>query len=409
MGRKWTVEHSWMCSACQRSNLGRFLRCQGCGKPKGDERYDERGAEHKPAVTDSKALSESRRGRNWTCSYCSYESRGDESKCGRCGAERNRAVVSAAVREGIDAGVLSNAQMQELIGAAPEPEPEKKFTGGDYRTAPQVEELPPAAPVQPELPPWPDYPWASRLKPQIQWRPLGIAGGVTAGILLLSGLLVWLFTPWQEHVRVEARSWSRSIELQERVTLSGQSWDDERPASHFNDSCVTRQHGTHDCDPYDCNPHSVDCNCHSVQTGESCHTTCSSGGNGFSECSESCSPTYSQECSTCTEYDTCYRQCPTYDEWCSYSYYDWPTICTERTAGQGAQAVVWPHLTTTPNPPSPQRLVHHENYSVEFRNTSDHWLLTPRNESEYGRYSLHARWLIEVNRVGRVKPLHTEP
>lgn len=409
MGRKWTVEHSWVCSACQRSNLGRFLGCQNCGKPKGNEKYDERGAEHKPAVTDSKALSESRRGRNWTCSYCMYESRGDESKCGRCGAERNRYVK-------IMKAALPSVETPAALQALPEPEPEKKFTGGGYRTAPQVEELAPP-PSEPERS-WTrdDYDavsgrtlsgsaasWWPRMQIHGKWFAVG------SGLVLLVALSVWFFTPWQEHVHVEARSWSRSIELQQRVTLQGQSWDDERPASHFNDRCETRQHGTHDCNPYDCNPHSVDCNCHSVQTGESCSTTCSSGDNGFSECSESCSPTYSTECSTCTEYDTCYHQCPTYDEWCSYNYYNWPTIRTERTAGQGAQAVVWPHLTTDPNPPSPQRLVHHENYSVEFRNENDHWSLTPRNESEYGRYPLHARWLIEVNRAGRVKPLHAEP
>lgn len=175
-------------------------------------------------------------------------------------------------------------------------------------------------------------------------------------------------------------------------------------------SCVTRQHGTHNCNPYDCNPHSVsyECHCHQVQTGESCHERCTSNGNGFSSCEEVCSPSYSRECDTCsrTEHDTCWHQCPTFDQWCTYQYYEWPTIDTATTSGTDVNAVVWPMLSVQPNPPSPQRLSRTEIYHVKFHNESKTWEYSPTSVGDFRRFHRRVPWVIEVTHAGRVTPLH---
>lgn len=220
--------------------------------------------------------------------------------------------------------------------------------------------------------------------------------------------------PHEEHVIVAARTWARTASVQQRQTLHRASWDDEEPGSAFNISCETRQHGTHSCEPYDCNPHSesYSCDCHSVSDGESCSTHCTSGENGFSECEEYCSPRSHTECDTCsrTVYDTCWHQCPTYDQWCAYDYYEWPTIASRRTQGQGEDTVVWPDLQADPNAPSPQRLVREEQYAVRFTHDDQAWSYAPTSESDYQRFHMGAHWTVSVTRVGNVgfTPLREE-
>lgn len=398
--RRWTVEHTWVCSACQTTNLGRHIKCQHCGKPKEGEKYDESNAESKPAATDAKALAESKRGANWKCAYCGYEDRGDLPTCNKCGAsryEKDSHTVSATelprdIVDGLAEGRLSNDQMRLLTGQ--DPLPERKFgESGGYRDAPPLS-------------------WGDRVRERLpakrRVREALLYGVLPCSVIgLLVWGLVWLLTPWQENVTITSATWSRTTELQQRVTRDGEGWG--TPVGAFNADCERRQHGTHDCHPHDCRPHDVeyDCRCHSVSDGESCHTHCSSGSNGFSECEEECSPRSHTECDTCsrTEYDTCYDQCPTYDDWCTYQYYDWPTIRTEHTGGTDENPVAWPALSTDPNASSPQRLARSEAYRVTFRNENDTWHYSPSDEHDFGRFHGHAAWTIEVNHVGSVTPL----
>lgn len=385
--RKWVVEHTWLCSACQATNRGRDLKCTHCGKPKeSSEKYDESNATSKPAVTDAKALTEATRGINWTCEYCRYENRGDLTECGKCGASRNgltkgteatlvTSFGSGGCQHGVSRGHCPECTLAEVLG-------EERRRASSRMSA-----------------------FVTRVRGA--QRTLVISGIAVAvvGALIWGG--IWLFTPWQEQATVTSAHWSRTAVLQQRVTRDGEDWG--APPGAFNVTCERRQHGTHECHPHNCNPHSVsyDCRCHEVSAGESCHESCSSSGNGFSECEEVCTPEYENECDTCerTEYDTCYDECPTYDDWCEYQYYDWPAVRQANAGGTDADPVVWPVLAVDPNPPSPQRIVRNESYAVVFRNENDTWHYSPSDEHDFGRFHRQAAWRIEVTHAGTVKPL----
>jgi len=241
--RRWTVEHKWTCSACKKVNLGRSLSCTSCGKPKGGEKYDERGAETKPAVTDARVLAESRRGKNWACTFCDYENRGNEKECGKCGAPgvsirtfgtelpptgcavlpdavlpdpstfRSKTISKAElppdVVEAFDSGSMTNDQMLTLLGKTSEPEPKRTFTGGDYRTAPKVVETPEAPDpvfgddVNDSYGP-PIF-YEGRAEGEKRATRMLVIGAVLAVAALLIGGATWLFVPWNENVHVEAR------------------------------------------------------------------------------------------------------------------------------------------------------------------------------------------------------------
>lgn len=451
------VEHTWVCGSCKMTNLARRMTCSKCGQPKAGESYD---LGHKKTVTEAAVRREAMRGPNWTCTYCKYENRGDEDPCGKCGADRdghkvressrdqirgstglteadvdrvrvlagiekdeksvNKADLPPDVAEAFDKGVMSNDQMQVLLNAtghdtktdwqrmseklrrplAPLPE-----HGGGYRDA--APKPPTAAIPVTDLDEDPDV-IIAKARARRERAPLFIGIAVVLGLAAIIALIVWIFTPWQEHTRVASAAWSRTTNLQQRVTRDGSGWGS--PAGAFNVACETRQHGTHDCNPYDCHPHSVsyECRCHEVSAGESCHESCTHEGNGFSSCHEVCTPHYREECSTCsrTEYDTCYHQCPTYEQWCTYQYYEWPQIDTATTRGTDRDPVVWPALDVDPNAPSPQRLDRSETYTVTFNDPNGTWTDHPTSAAEFGRFHVGDPWVIEVDHAGDVRPLH---
>ena len=355
--RRWKVEHSWTCSACKAQNRGRDLTCSKCGKGKSDENYDERNATSLPAVTDPTLIAIANGGPNWDCTYCRFENRSGALTCAQCGADKiastARTLNDARGSQGL--GPLpetrpSNAVYPEkpesepkipriIVPSEPPPEPEKHTaeknfweefadkrtpttaTSG-YRDAPVKRADEDHREHEDELP---------RPRNNETLRLVIVALAVLGASALAIGFFTWLFMPWHERVHVASATWARRCELQHRETHHDHDWGS--PPGAFNVSCVSRQHGTHSCNPYNCNAHSVDCHCHQVANGESCHESCTSGQNGFSDCEEVCETEYTTECDTCTEYDTCYEQCPTYDDWCRYSYYDWPVVATTLAGG----------------------------------------------------------------------------
>lgn len=367
-----TVEHTWDCSSCHVANKGRHLVCVNCGKPKDGEAYDEtRGT----TVTDAAVKLEAQRGVNWQCSYCHYDNRGDENPCGKCGAPRED----------------TNARVQGTHSTEVNSVQSTRSTADD----PFIKKYPVFSAPQPQVLDLPEPPVAGN-------RTAFLVVVAVAGLCLLVAFCVWAFMPWRETVHVSATLWSRTTNLQQRVTRNGEGWG--VPSESFNSRCESRQHGTHNCNPYDCNPHSVPCNCHEVSAGESCSEHCSSSGNGFSECEEVCTPEYVEQCDSCTEYDTCYEQCPTYDDWCSYQYYEWPIIRTESTHGTDLATLAWPALDVDPNPSNPQRLDRQETYTVVFRNDHGTWEIQT-TLVDFRRYHTDDTWVIEVNHAGNARPI----
>ena len=170
------------------------------------------------------------------------------------------------------------------------------------------------------------------------------------------------------------------------------------PGGAFDVSCVSRQRGTEDCNPYACRQRRESYQCRPRQCN--CSNNCVTQSNGYSRCTKSCSTCYD----TCYRevHDTCYKQCPVYEDWCTYKYYEWPVI-SEKQDGGDAHEVRWPPMKKTgPH----QRIDRHERYLVKFKRDEDVWKLKPKSLKDFKKYTRGHYWRIKTNRAGMVWPLH---
>jgi hypothetical protein len=234
-----------------------------------------------------------------------------------------------------------------------------------------------------------------------------VAGGMM-GIFAIVMLLDWCFAPVDRHVDVATTSWRSTADLEHRQVNHGNDWREDMPSGAYAVSCEREQHGTHDCHAHDCQCRRVShsetysCNCHEV-----CHTHCSSGRNGYARCSESCDDV----CSTCTrslpsttECDTCYDQCPTYDDWCSFTYDTWPVIEHEELSGSGPTPLA-PVLHPNGGDERESRAT---SYRVEMSDRDGRYAYTPVGLVDYDRFHRGDRWHIRTNRAGMVEPIAQE-
>lgn len=366
MGRSWIVENKWTCYSCGSKNLGRDMRCSTCGSPK------EKGEKYNPGgstpVTDPELLKQASAGPNWTCRFCFNDNRALLTSCRVCGASRDPSEPPPAPKKRSKATIIPPPR---AASTAPSP-------------APSLRESP-------------------RYAVLIEEKSLFSTLRKNVGLILLclavlsSFVILWVLLSTHE-VRAEVRStsWEYRKILEQRMTKSGSGWG--TPSGSFNASCHTRQRGTERCHPRDCNPHQVsyDCRPHDC----SCHVSCTDLSNGYSRCEEHCSTCY--DTCTRTEYNTCYDECPVYDEWCTYSYYEWDEIDREVTRGTNDE----PHWGSriSPNESVPQRVIKSESYSVIFYADEEEWTYHPSSLREYSSFSTQDSWLIEVNYAGMVWP-----
>lgn len=350
--RTWVVENTWKCDSCNSSNKGRYMKCQNCGNPK--EKHEKYNIDENLtalAVTDPAMLAQAKAGKNWECDYCGGSVRNLHGECNTCGGPK--------IEPEIFSQPYNNQQLHNQ-----QPNKKENVTGRRRRL-------------------------------------LATICLTLAVMMTIIGLAIFLFLPHDEQVSVINTEWVYTANLQQRTTRTGSDWDENVPASAFNNVCHTKQRTTRNCRPYDCNPHQVeyDCNPHDCR----CSSSCSDNNNGYSTCRETCSTCY-DSCYR-IEHDTCYHQCPVIDEWCSYNYYEWPTIHTETRSGNNHN-MEDPDLHIQPNSSSPQRIVHERYFSVVFSNEGDTWSYVPNSTEDYNRFEVGAEWLIEVNRIGEVSPLH---
>jgi len=408
--RTWTIEMHWRCKHCQCVNPGmsgkerESLRCVTCGAEKSTEPWIMPDSpETAPALT-GKLDAMARKGPNWRCAYCKAESRAGHPLCEHCGAPRDPALHGAAA-----AGLAERERMkaQKLAPEkAPAPVPEPPVTPVEVREAPSA----PPAPVRSARPSLDDDDFLP-MKPQRTWLvPCAVALFVVGVIALLA----WIFADHDTTARVATMHWRRQATLMERHDKQGEGWRQSAPGDVYEwTACETRQSGTEDCHPHDCNCHEVseECNCTGGDSYDcNCRTTCSSNGNGSASCSESCDTCRTpRSCSTCshTECDTCYDQCPVYAAWCRYRYHEWDAIETRETHGDGPGAV-WPELAAQG---ALQRVDREASYLVRYDDTrSDRqW----RREEPAERYeALHVGdvWTVRYDHAGgfrRLAPVRT--
>lgn len=361
--REFFVEMVWSCPACKADNRGHDLVCATCGRPKTSSDEDRMPSALLP-VADPAKLAEAAAGPNWRCPYCQSEERDARGECARCGGERTA-----------EPGAPARASRSVTIPPPPPPPP------GDATFVERF--LPDRFPV---------------LSAMLATVVIG---------LLVAGAW-WLFAPTERDVRVAGTHWTWTVVLRERHVLQGEGWRSGAPWGAYNLACVSRQRGTEDCHAHDCRCHSVshsepyDCDCH-----EACHEHCSSGHNGYARCRERCH----LRCSTCyrplpstTECDTCYDQCPVYADWCSYTYEQWDVV-NDATLRGTDHAPQRPALVAVD---ANHRTEDDLGFDVDFRGRDGAWSYRPANQTDYDRFTSGARWRVETNRAGMIRPEHVE-
>jgi len=364
--RSWIVENKWKCYSCSSPNRGRDMKCSVCGSPKEKVETYELGDVSAP-VKDTQKLTQANAGPNWSCDFCFNDNRADLSTCGVCGAPRASA---------------------------------SEFSSTPHRASTIVP--PPRESRRPSRTTFPDTPRAKLagsdrllLSKKEGWRRYAGPVALSAIVVFVFSSLLFFFSKREITVRVKSTSWTYVRVLEQRNVRSGSGWG--HPSDSFNVSCSRRQRGTEDCNPRDCRPHSVsyDCRPHDC----ACHVHCVDLNNGYSRCEESCSTCY--DTCTRTEYDTCYDQCPVYDDWCTYNYHTWDKIDEETTSG--STDPYWGSRLSADHA-IPQRIMSTESYGVVFSDDGDEWSYSPENLREFSSFSKDDMWRVDVNYAGMVWP-----
>lgn len=376
--RTFIREKKWRCSSCGVENPGRSTSCSNCGSPKeNDERYESVGSGE---VKDPGLLQVFQQGPNRTCPYCNADVRDNWETCPTCGARRydHEGRVEGMGWEGPD------KPKEELITKVEEAVKEWKH------------ETPELVPIPAELP---------------VRRRLPLLIGIPLGVIALAGLawlFIWVFSPWETDATITGVRWSYHVDLRQRTPRRDADWRGSMHAGAYNVSCVTRQRGTENCNPHECNCRNEDyeCNCtsHDCNCHESCSTHCSDNGNGSETCTESCSETCDtcRECDTCRREvcDTCYDQCPVYDEWCEYTWDDWPVVDQATTSGSDLNVYPPPLRSQGAH----QRLETTTVYTVSFSTPDGARSYRASSIPDFQRFT-PGRWRIKTNRAGMVWPL----
>lgn len=348
--RKVIIKNTWKCSHCGAPLGGEKMACTNCGDGKdASEAYvPPDDIQSAPEVTDPEELRQAAAGPNWTCEYCRGQERNLNGTCLRC------------------AGAKPAAQEPETFAPAPR---------------------------------------ISRKIPDHTKLIVGIALGALLMTLVVV-LIVRALRPEKAQATVQSMAWQRTIILEQRFTHPGEGWRDSAPSGSYDFSCKSRKRGEKDCNPYRCNPHTVeyDCNpydCNCSTTRENCRDL----GNGYQECEDV------ERCSTCyktcekTAYDTCYEKCDVKDDWCTYRYDTWLEADRAQETGTGTTAV-WPTRIQPQGPNQrPQRI---ESYRVVFVRSTEkgQQALTYQTTSyeAYTRFEPGEAWEIEIHRGGRIEP-----
>lgn len=473
--RTWTIEHTWTCDACKTENRFRDDKCATCGQPKGTEHKENVPTDmsYENRVKDTTRFDDKRP--DWFCSYCVGHTRNPASAlvCKECGSAQVEKKGDAGKGQDTTAGgmvldpvappknsfwsipsktsydsesaALQGATVQisaPTSVASPVRSPainsvvqEQKVIvspGAHYR---DVKYQPVTVNKQDQ-----DFNLGSLinspLKQATAWISdnAGIVGIIFGVLAVLAGIIYgcfWLFSWHPTTATVTETTWHYHVDLHQRELRHDSDWKNNEPPHAFNESCHEEIRSYHQCNPYQCNPHQVgyECNCRDERnctTRPVCSTSCSNNGNGSSSCSERCrdeeSCTTNRVCQTCyrTEYDTCYEQCPDYDQKCEFDFPTWPVVQVADTTNTD-HTLVRPELSAPENvvcPGDPETLYIANPTvarctvdSVRFHATFDagevgRFPVEPHSLPEYDRYQIGDHWNAQYNDAGMFRPLN---
>ena len=370
------IQMFWKCRHCAHENPGlqgedEGLRCKGCGSQRENEPWIMPNIHTAPAVTDPTLLRRARAGEVWHCGHCRHSERNENQQCSVCGAPRNSEQVP--------------------------PKTEHKAPRAERKGRSPIPSAPATAP-----------PTSASLRPVDFKRPLWPWALGAASLFCLVWLGFWLFGTHEAVAVVGSIEWDRSAAIEERHIKDGAGWISDRPSDAFNSQCASRFKRNRDCNPYQCHPHpeNYTCNCRGGDR-YACgsYTSCKPNNNGSASCRKVTNYcTHPRVCDTCTRtvYDTCYHQCPVYEDWCHYQYPQWDVIKRKATGGHDLKPV-WPDLQPVGND---QRLQRTERYQVHLEYPEHVWLHEPHSETEFQRFPKGSSHKVEYTRAGTFKVLN---
>lgn len=175
-------EGKWKCPACGAVNLGRDMKCSGCGAVRGPNVkffLEDDAAE----VTDQGLLSTAEGGADWHCAFCGTDNRAGVAACRQCGAPR----------EG-----MKSRETGTLPPAAPGAGP----AGGTPRGG----------------------------APAARKSPARIIAAVAAVVVVLAAAAFVLTRGKEATLTLRGGEWSREIRVERQEPARHEAWRDEAPA-----------------------------------------------------------------------------------------------------------------------------------------------------------------------------------
>lgn len=306
----------WDCPTCSTKGiLGPEKSCTVCGapRPKNVKFYLTDDAE---VVTDKKRLEEAKAGADLVCSNCGTHNAATRTVCSTCGNP-----LSTTADDDIQLG----QKLFNLDGTAKEPTFTGTLSGGDTRTAEEIEEE--------------AYHKAGGLTSDIErikTRRKAIRWSLFVGIPLGMLALVWyLFSTHTEPVTVTGHTWERNINVLAYKNVEEEDWSVPDGGTQTG-SFQAIHHYDHVLDHYETRTRSVQ-----VQTGsESVKCGTRDMGNGYFEdvyCDE---PIYETREESYEE--PIYRDDPVYQTKYRYTVWRWVPDHDITTQGKDTTAVKWP-------------------------------------------------------------------
>lgn len=317
-----TYEMMWDCGACGTPKLlaKTHRHCPTCGSPQDPTWRYFPPDDEKVAVEDHQFV-----GKDKVCDACGTPNSADAGFCGACGSDLDTAREAGTRAEQSAAEGQSFAEDDADKAAAEHRARQKAAREAKEQAQREAHGAPPKS----------SGGGAKKLAI--------VAAGMAALIAVIA--CIGIFTWKKEAVLINTgHSWARTIEVEQKKTVTESAWDDEVPRGATVQSCSKQKRSTK-----------------KVADGQTCSTKRKDNGDG-----------------TFTEREVCktkYRSEPVYGQKCRYSIDKWVTSRTAKASGKGMSPEPhWPDpkLKKTGNCLGCEREgSKKETYTLTFKDTSD--------------------------------------
>jgi hypothetical protein len=201
-------EGCWDCASCEGTNLGRHIKCQGCGETRGEDVEFYLPEDAADILPDNPLYAQAEAGADWLCPYCDTSNLATVPQCKQCGGAAQSEGEAREVKEVEDAS-------KAALDAAQDPgHPAKVAEAAKAAEAAQ--------------------------------------GGGNAGKFILGGMvcfflfIFWLGRTSEAKMVVDRTQWVRKIHVEKFGTYREEDWRDRVPGNARTLSSQQKQRSTRD-------------------------------------------------------------------------------------------------------------------------------------------------------------------